>query len=120
MRGSAECERSAESGPALTLFGPGSRPNSKFQVNNNVWICRNQVQSLPEHSKLGLATRLLLGLLPRFLNTQLGVTVGVPHPVSLLCVKATQNTQGRKIQLTYLKQPEDGEAIPLLKGFVSH
>lgn len=36
----------AYNGPAVMLFGSGSQPNSKFQVNNNVWICRNQVQSL--------------------------------------------------------------------------
>ncbi len=40
--------------------------------------------------------------------------------VSPLCLNLTHNIQGRKIQLMYLKQPEDGEAIPLLVGFVSH
>lgn len=82
-------------------FRSGSQPNSKFQVNNNVWICRNQVQSLPERSKLGLATRLLFGLLPRFLNTQPGGTVGGSPAVSPLCLNATHNIQGRKIQLMY-------------------
>lgn len=42
-------------------FGSGSQPNSKFQVNNNVWICWNRVQSVPEHSKLGLAHPLAFG-----------------------------------------------------------
>lgn len=69
---------SVQSRLVVMLFGSGSQPNSKFQVNNNVWIWRNQVQSLQEHSKLFLATRLLPGLPPRFSNTQPGETAGVP------------------------------------------
>lgn len=58
--------RNKQSKHVIMLVGFGSEPKSQFQVNNNVWICRNQVQSLLERSELGLATRVLPGLLPRF------------------------------------------------------
>lgn len=100
--------------PAIILFGSGSQPNSELQVNNNVWICRNQVQSLWEQSKLGLATCLCLGLWPKFSNIQPRVTARVPL-IFLSCAEnATLSVEGRKIQLMYVKQTEDGEGLPLL------
>lgn len=73
---------------------------------------------------LALATRLLSGQLPRFLKRPArGSSRGSPA-VSPLRLNATHNRAvGEKKNTTYvlhLKQPEDGEAIPLLKGFVSH
>lgn len=108
--------------PPVMLLRSRSQPNSEFQVNNNAWICRHHGQSLPEHSKPGLATRLLFEQMPRFLNTQPGVKSQSSPAVSPPRLNVTHNIQGQKYttNVLYLKEPEDGEAIPLLEGFVSH
>lgn len=91
----------AYNGPAVMLFGSGSQPNSKFQVNNNVWICRNQVQSLRGAQQAFCFA--FWAAAKVFKHSVRGNSRGSPA-VPLLHLNATHSTQGRKMQLMYPKQ----------------